>query len=100
MKAVKIEFSFDDTKLEAIHLFLKEKDSTLSEELEHFMDALYKKYVPQQVREYIEKRETDVVSAAPTMKSPARRKASGTAALVCDASLEGAGTRPAEESPT
>ena len=54
-----------DAKLEAIGLFLKEKGGNLDEELDHFMDALYKKYVPQQVREFIEKKEAEAAQTAP-----------------------------------
>ena len=50
MKPTTIEFSFDDAKLDAINIFLKDKNATLSEELDRFMDALYKKHVPQAVR--------------------------------------------------
>ena len=39
MKPTKIEFQFDNAKLEAINLFLKDKNSQLSEELDHFMDV-------------------------------------------------------------
>ena len=74
MKPTKIEFSFDDAKLEAINLFLKEKDSKLGDELDHFMDALYKKHVPQQVREFIEKKEVEALQNAGTPKPHRRRK--------------------------
>ena len=74
MKPTKIEFSFDDAKLEAIKLFLKEKDVSLDEELDHCMDALYKKYVPQPVRDFIEKKEAEAAqAAAPAKKTGARR---------------------------
>ena len=38
MKPTTIEFSFDDAKLDAINIFLKDKNATLSEELDRFMD--------------------------------------------------------------
>lgn len=100
MKPTKIEFSFDDAKLEAIGLFLKEKGGNLDEELDHFMDALYKKYVPQQVREFIEKKEAEAAQTAPSAKNPKRRKPSATGEPVCGASSDGAVIQPAEESPT
>ena len=97
MKPTKIEFSFDDAKLEAIQLFLRDKESTLSDELDHFMDALYKKYVPQQVREYIEKREAEAEQAAPAAKPSRRRKSPATETAVDGSSSEGRLTRPYEE---
>ena len=88
MKNTSIEFSFDDAKLEAINIYLKEKDSKLSEELDHFMDSLYKKYVPQVVREFIDKKESEGLIAPPPPSKPARRRptsstnaASGTESL-------------------
>ena len=65
MKNTSIEFSFDDAKLEAINIYLKEKNSKLSEELDHFMDSLYKKHVPQAVREFIDKKESDGLTSLP-----------------------------------
>ena len=41
MKPTTIEFSFDDAKLDAINIFLKDKNATLSEELDRFMADLY-----------------------------------------------------------
>ena len=75
MKNTSIEFSFDDAKLEAINIYLKEKNSKLSEELDHFMDSLYKKHVPQAVRGFIDKKENEGLTASPTPHSkPTRRK--------------------------
>ena len=74
MKNTSIEFSFDDAKLEAINIYLKEKNSKLSEELDHFMDSLYKKHVPQVVREFIDKKESESLTAPPSPSKPIRRK--------------------------
>lgn len=74
MKNTSIEFSFDDAKLEAINIYLKEKNSKLREELDHFMDSLYKKHVPQVVREFIDKKESEGLIAPPPPSKPTRRK--------------------------
>jgi hypothetical protein len=74
MKNTSIEFNFDDAKLEAINIYLKEKNSKLSEELDHFMDSLYKKYVPQAVREFIDKKESEGRTSPPSPSKPTRRK--------------------------
>lgn len=55
MKQTTIQFSFDDGKLEAIRLYLQGKDAELDSELQGFMESLYKRNVPAQVREYIDK---------------------------------------------
>lgn len=74
MKPTKIEFQFDNAKLEAINLFLKDKNSQLSEELDHFMDELYKTHVPQQVREFIEKKEAEAQQNVGASRSSSRKK--------------------------
>ena len=74
MKNTSIEFSFDDAKLEAINIYLKEKNSKLSEELDHFMDSLYKKHVPQAVREFIDKKENEGATTQSPPSKPIRRK--------------------------
>lgn len=74
MKNTSIEFSFDDAKLEAINIYLKEKNSKLSEELDHFMDSLYKKHVPQAVREFIDKKESEGLTAPLSSSKSTRRK--------------------------
>ena len=74
MRPTKIEFTFDNAKLEAIELFLKDKNSTLGVELDCFMDTLYEAYVPQQVREFIEKKEAEAQQNAGASRSSSRKK--------------------------
>ncbi len=100
MKPTTIEFSFDDAKLDAINIFLKEKNATLSGELDRFMDALYKKYVPQAVREFIEKKEAEDAKASPPQR-PIRKKPNADRNAVSDDETGGgANTRPSGETPT
>ena len=82
MKNTSIEFSFDDAKLEAINIYLKEKNSKLSEELDHFMDSLYKKHVPQAVREFIDKKESEGLTSPPPPSKPTRRKSTSSTKAV------------------
>ncbi len=82
MKPTTIEFEFDDSKLEAINIFLKEKDSTLTDELAHFMDSLYKKYVPQSVREFIEKKESMTVNTQSASRSTRKKPSTDKIAIV------------------
>ena len=99
MKPTTIEFSFDDAKLDAINIFLKDKNATLSEELDRFMDALYKKHVPQAVREFIEKKEAEDAKASPPQR-PTRKKPRADRNAVSDEKIDsGINTRPNEEKP-
>lgn len=44
----------DEGKLSAIEMYLEQKNSTLTAELEKYVEQLYGKIVPQNVRDYIE----------------------------------------------
>jgi hypothetical protein len=53
MKKTNITFPYDEEKLNAVKLFIAQKDSDFSGELVSFMEQLYKKNVPANVREFI-----------------------------------------------
>ena len=55
MKETVIQVRAELEKITAIRVFLSAKDVALEAELADHMDALYKKYVPTQVRDFIEK---------------------------------------------
>ena len=49
-----VNVSVDAEKLAALEMYLGQKNMKLSEELEKFSEQLYQKYVPSNVREFIE----------------------------------------------
>ena len=49
-----VTVSVDSEKLSALEMYLGQKNMKLSEELEKFAEQLYQKYVPFNVREFIE----------------------------------------------
>ena len=59
-----VTVSDDSEKLSALEMYLWQKNMKLSEELEKFAEQLYQKYVPSNVREFIE---------LTTVKKPSRR---------------------------
>lgn len=59
-----ISVSVNEEKLSAIEMYLEQKNTTLTAELEKYSDQLYQKNVPQNVRDFI-----DMMSA----KKPARK---------------------------
>lgn len=66
-----VTVSVDAEKLTALEMYLGQKNLKLSEELEKFSEQLYQKYVPSNVREFIElttakKPPRKVKNAAPT----------------------------------
>ena len=52
-----LQFKADKNKVSAIQICLADKNVSMETELTDFIDVLYKKYVPQSVRDYIEKME-------------------------------------------
>ena len=56
MKQVSIQIPFDDEKLEALKIFLSQKEQTAEAAIVELIDGLYRKTVPLKVREYIDKR--------------------------------------------
>lgn len=49
-----VNVSIDTEKLTALEMYLGQKNLKLSEELEKYSEQLYQKYVPSNVREFIE----------------------------------------------
>ena len=59
-----VTVAVNEEKLSAIEMYLEQKNTTLVAELEEYVDQLYGKIVPQNVRDFI-----DMMSA----KKPARK---------------------------
>lgn len=69
-----ITLAVSEEKLSAVEMYLRQKDTTLSAEIDKFVEQLYIKNVPQNVREYIE-----MVTEKKPSKKPRTEKESGTA---------------------
>lgn len=59
-----ISITVNEEKLSAIEMYLEQKNTTLAAELDKYVEQLYQKNVPQNVRDFI-----DMMSA----KKPARK---------------------------
>lgn len=70
MKKATITISYDEEKLNALKLYLSQKGTTVEDELNKDMDALYTKSVPVGVREFIEMRN----GAPPTKPAAPKQK--------------------------
>ncbi len=57
MKETTIQFRADQDKVNAIRICLADKNASIESELGDYIDVLYRKYVPQAVRDFIEKSE-------------------------------------------
>jgi len=74
MKKTTVTVAYDEEKLSAIKLFLSKKNLDLEKELTACMDSLFKKYVPPEVRSYLDMKDGNV------SEKPARRSAASAAA--------------------
>lgn len=70
MKKTTITISFDDEKLNALKLYLGQKDAQVEDELTKALDTLYSKTVPAGVRDFIEMRsgENPIPKPKPTRR--------------------------------
>lgn len=54
MRNATITISFDEEKLSAARIYMEQKDMSVEQELIKAMEVLYGKYVPANVREYLD----------------------------------------------
>ena len=54
MKKVSLSIMYDNEKLSAIKMYMSQRDLDFKDELEKSVDSLYTKYVPANVREFID----------------------------------------------
>lgn len=73
MKKTNIAISYDEEKVTAARLYLKQKNMKLEEELAKAMDVLYTKSVPANVRDFIDMR-TGIVIEMTGTKGMVRRE--------------------------
>ena len=69
MRKLNITVSYDTEKLNALRLYLKQKDQSLEAELNKSVESLYNRIVPQGVRDFIE-----MQAASQSIRSVARPK--------------------------
>ena len=65
MKKVSVTVQYDEEKLNTVKIFLEKKGLTLSNEIVKFIDGLYNKNVPAQVREFLELKRSSQKESVP-----------------------------------
>ena len=56
MKKITVSFPYDEEKLNTLKICMEDKNVNLNDELTKSLAGLYNKYVPPQVRAFIEKK--------------------------------------------
>ena len=59
-KLTTVQFEYDAEKTEALRFYLGDRGSSLQQELSEAMDVIFKKNVPAQVREYINRNNSSI----------------------------------------
>lgn len=73
MKKVSVTVQYNEEKVNTIKIFLEKKGLNISDEIVKFLDGLYNKNVPAQVREFLELKRSSQKESAP--KQNAKPKA-------------------------
>ncbi len=65
MKKTSVSIMYEDEKLNAVKMYMSQRDLNFKEELEKSVDSLYAKYVPANVREFIDMKGSQVKTPKP-----------------------------------
>lgn len=65
MKKVSVTVQYDEEKVNTIKIFLEKKGLNISDAIVKFLDGLYNKNVPAQVREFFELKRSAEAGCAP-----------------------------------
>lgn len=70
MKKTSVSIMYEDEKLNAVKMYMEQRDLDFKEELEKLVDSLYAKYVPANVREFIDMKGLQVKTPKPKKPKP------------------------------
>lgn len=70
MKKTSVSIMYDDEKLNAVRLYMSQRDLDFKEELKKSVDSLYAKYVPANVREFIDMKSSQAKPPKPKAEKP------------------------------
>ena len=70
MKKISVSIMYEDEKLNAVKMYMEQRDLDFKEELEKSVDSLYAKYVPANVREFIDMKDSQVKTPKPKKPKP------------------------------
>ena len=70
MKKTSVSIIYEDEKLNAVKMYMEQRDLDFKEELEKSVDSLYAKYVPANVREFIDMKSVLAKPPKPKKQKP------------------------------
>ncbi len=82
MAETELKVQFPNTKLDALRYFAEKEGTTVEDELQSYLDKFYQKNVPQQVRDYVEHRDSPKTARQESAPSQAAEQQDRPIALV------------------
>ncbi len=73
MRKINISVSFDDEKLSALKIYLTQKEQTVENELEKYLETLFRKTVPMDVQKFFAMKSGEEIPAAEPKRSYSRK---------------------------
>lgn len=73
MKKAVVKVSLNAEKLRAVESYMEKKEANLEEELVDQLEKLYQRYVPANVREYIDEKQEEEKKKRKPKKSPKKQ---------------------------
>lgn len=70
MKKTSVSIMYEDEKLNAVKMYMEQRDLDFKEELEKSVDSLYAKYVPANVSEFIDMKSVLAKPPKPKKQKP------------------------------
>lgn len=70
MKKTSVSIMYEDEKLNAVKMYMEQRDLDFKEELEKSVDSLYAKYVPSNVRKFIDMKSVLTKPSKPKKPKP------------------------------
>ena len=74
LKNANISIMYDSEKLSALKMYMANRNMDFDKEIEKSVDALYAKYVPSGVRDYISMKSQEETPVAPSKPKPNKKK--------------------------
>lgn len=68
MKKATLTLSYDEEKLNALKIYIGQKNTQVEDELVSAIDVLYQKHVPSGIREYIDMRSGSAPASTPKVR--------------------------------
>ena len=78
MSKIEVTLTFDDEKMEALEFYLRKENATVQKRMDEALRRLYEETVPEEVREFVDRKSPPPPRSKRSAKPPAPKPASPT----------------------